>query len=125
MKWLARESKKRELPLILYTHIPLHKDSPNCVDKPMTNYDRHQIFLFVKFGLGIGIGKLILLFFFSEGYVIEQNMLSVETSNFILNELKPVFIFTGHDHYGCKYEHNSHTTEFTIRSMMGDFDGTC
>jgi hypothetical protein len=50
-------------------------------------------------------------------------MLSFNSSKYILEELKPVFIFTGHDHFGCTYKHNEHTTEYTIRSMMGDFGG--
>jgi len=34
-----------------------------------------------------------------------------------------VFVVTGHDHEGCFYKHNNHTTEYTIRSMMGGFHG--
>lgn len=38
-------------------------------------------------------------------------MLSEDVSNFIVNDVKPKFIFTGHDHYGCTYKHNDYTTE--------------
>lgn len=50
-------------------------------------------------------------------------MISSEASKFILDNLKPSFIFSSHDHYGCSYKHNNITTEYTIRSMMGDFSG--
>jgi hypothetical protein len=37
--------------------------------------------------------------------VIEQNMLSPNSSLALRALLKPALIFTGHDHYGCTIEH--------------------
>lgn len=48
-------------------------------------------------------------------------MLSPNVSNMLLDQLDPVFIFTGHDHEGCEYVHRGRTKEYTVRSMMADF----
>ena len=53
----------------------------------------------------------------------EQNFLSANVTEVILREIRPVFVFSGHDHYGCDFVHPTKTTEHTVRSMMGDFSG--
>jgi hypothetical protein len=86
MNRIAEEKKTKEYPLLMFTHIPLHKPHGMCVDSPEVNRDWR-------------------------GNVVSQNMLSEESSEWILNEIKPQFIFTGHDHEGCIYKHNENTTE--------------
>jgi hypothetical protein len=81
-----KRSQKLGIPIILFLHIPLHKPEGTCVDYPYIRYD-------------------------SRGFVKEQMMLSETTSKRILNELNPIFIFNGHDHFGCFYKHNNFTTE--------------
>ncbi|KAK9759394.1 hypothetical protein K7432_017699 [Basidiobolus ranarum] len=39
------------------------------------------------------------------GHIVEQNMLSSEVSAYILIQLKPSIIVTGHDHHGCASIH--------------------
>jgi len=87
------------MPLILFEHIPLHKPRGSCTDAPRINYDK-------------------------KGYVESQNMLSPESSEFLL-EMKPSLIFNGHDHFGCTYQHPEpyNTREFTVPSIMGSFGG--
>jgi len=88
-----------QAPVILLTHIPMHKPSGYCADGPQIIVD-------------------------AQGYVSQQNFLSEETTQVILEEISPIFVFTGHDHVGCNYIHtNNKTTEHTVRSMMGDFSG--
>ncbi|EFA74803.1 hypothetical protein PPL_11836 [Heterostelium album PN500] len=58
-----------------------------------------------------------------ESMIREQSMLTKETTQYILDEIKPIYVFNGHDHDGCIYKHNNHTIEYTIRSMMGEFGG--
>ena len=50
-------------------------------------------------------------------------MLSPEWTRSIVERIKPKLVINGHDHHGCFYQHNNDTAEYTIRSMMGDFDG--
>ncbi|EFC43361.1 predicted protein [Naegleria gruberi] len=45
------------------------------------------------------------------------------TINIILTQLKPKYIFNGHDHFGCKYTHKEGAQEFTVKSIQGDFGG--
>lgn len=101
---LVREQKEKQnpLPVILFTHIPLYKEKqPHCGDEYM-------------------LERLD-----ENGYVHEQTMLTPETSKYILDELKPLFIFNGHDHHGCSYKHNNTvgTMEYTVRTIMGDHGG--
>eukprot|EP01112_Ceratiomyxa_fruticulosa_P016292 TRINITY_DN48_c0_g1_i3.p1 TRINITY_DN48_c0_g1~~TRINITY_DN48_c0_g1_i3.p1 ORF type:complete len:161 (-),score=20.87 TRINITY_DN48_c0_g1_i3:88-570(-) len=78
--------------------VPYHSN-PLCVEQPMTIYDY-------------------------DNYIKVQNMLTPNSTEYILNTLKPRFIFTGHDHDGCIFSHpNNFTTEYTLRSMMGEFGG--
>jgi hypothetical protein len=95
--------------ILLAEHIPLHKDAHVCVDVPrvwMTDgtQDIHK-----------------------GGYVYSQNTLSTNATDFILNGLRPKFVFVGHDHEGCIYDHPSKSgdiiREYTLRSMMGDYSG--
>jgi UDP-2,3-diacylglucosamine pyrophosphatase LpxH len=85
-------------PIVLLTHIPLAKSNSSCVDQYSTQFD-------------------------SEGKVISQNYLSDHSSDYILDRIRPRFVFTGHDHEGCRHEHRNEVKEFTMRSMMGDYGG--
>lgn len=82
IEFLSRET----LPVYLFTHIPLYKPKGFCVDDPTLYKDNND-------------------------WVIQQNMLSKEISEKILSKIKPKVIFTGHDHYGCIYNHGN-ITEF-------------
>jgi hypothetical protein len=101
MRAIEKLKEETGLPLLFFTHIPLHKPGgqPGCPgDKPETIVRR--------------------------GVVVTQTMLSPNTTNYILNKLQPRFVFTGHDHHGCTYRHNDHTTEYTLVSMLGDYGGS-
>ena len=63
-------------PLVIVTHVPLHKESAVCVDKYATKID-------------------------ANGWVAMQNFISENATNYILDSLRPRFVFTGHDHEGC------------------------
>lgn len=57
-----------------------------------------------------------------------QNTLSENATRFLLDEIQPKFIFVGHDHEGCVYDHTTSKSdtkirEYTLRSMMGDYSG--
>lgn len=56
---------------------------------------------------------------------MEQNHISHEGTAMLLGTLRPKFVFNGHDHEGCYYQHNNtaRSHEYTVRSMMGDFGG--
>jgi len=69
-----------EKNILLFMHVPLHKKEGVCMDSPMIKKSPWNT-------------------------VIEQNMLSEETTNYIIKRVKPKFIFTGHDHEGCIYKH--------------------
>ncbi|KAF9273757.1 hypothetical protein BGZ68_001238 [Mortierella alpina] len=66
--------------IVLLTHIPFHKEQGICIDPPdiRTHWD---------------------------STIIEQTMLTPNTTNWILNHLKPDFVLNGHDHYGCDVTH--------------------
>ncbi|KAF9960503.1 hypothetical protein BGZ72_006728 [Mortierella alpina] len=66
--------------IVLLTHIPFHKEQGICVDPPdiRTHWD---------------------------STIIEQTMLTPNTTTWILNHLKPDFVLNGHDHYGCDVTH--------------------
>jgi thiamine transporter ThiT len=114
MNNLSETSQNMNMPLIMMTHIPLHKESYGsenfknlyarekrlelCTDRSYTATN-------------------------SNGHVEVQNMLEPSSSRAILDRFKPAFIFNGHDHDGCIYRHNENTVEYTIRSMMGEFGG--
>ncbi|KAK9469228.1 Metallo-dependent phosphatase-like protein [Lipomyces arxii] len=111
---------------IVATHVPLHKEAGICIDEPHFT-------------------------FYGDNLIREQNMLSAETSQWILNGLFKSgsgIIVNGHDHEGCllrhvysteqnwtvepiqkgkglyKYNENRDgVVEITIRSMMGEYGG--
>eukprot|EP01080_Neovahlkampfia_damariscottae_P010595 gene10595-3113_t len=85
LKLLATEANDRKKKLFLFTHVPLYKPKGNCVDDPTC----------LK----------------KNGFVYQQNMLSKETSTFILEKIKPNLIISGHDHEGCTYDHTKHLRE--------------
>ena len=64
----------------------------------------------------------------SSGFVDKQNHLSAFSTRYLLDDVQPDIVLTGHDHHGCIYNHtNKHEKsimEYTIRSIMGDFSGT-
>ncbi|KAF9933737.1 hypothetical protein FBU30_004538 [Linnemannia zychae] len=69
--------------IVLLTHIPLHKEQGICVDPPdiRVHWDNT---------------------------IIEQTMLTPNTTQWILNHLQPDFILNGHDHFGCDVTHTLH-----------------
>lgn len=98
LKYQRQTSNK---PLILLTHIPLHKPSGSCPgDDPYTKIGNH-------------------------GFITVQNLWLENTTQWILDELQPILVFDGHDHSGCIYKHNNtqKTLEITVRSVMGDWGG--
>lgn len=66
--------------IVLLTHIPLHKEKGLCVDEPDIRLEW-------------------------DNTIIEQTMLTPNTSLWILDHLKPDFILNGHDHFGCDVTH--------------------
>jgi hypothetical protein len=98
---LKEDKNIHQFPIILLTHIPLYKPAGSCPgDEPSTTIGRR-------------------------GFITQQNLWEENTTNFILNEIKPLFVFNGHDHSGCIYQHNNieKTLEVTMRSVMGDYGG--
>ncbi|ANB15994.1 Ted1p [Sugiyamaella lignohabitans] len=111
-------------PTVLFSHVPLYKEEGICRDSTYFNY-------------------------YSWGTLREQNHLSQESSQLLLNSVfKPGnpyggVILTGHDHEGCitDYLYNTETEEWlstpavsrkaaspsvreiTVRSMMGEYGG--
>jgi len=114
MKNLSATSKDNNMPLIMMTHIPLHKE---------TFEEKNDENIFApKRSLELCAERSYTRFT-SSGHIDTQNMLLPNSSQTILEEVAPTFVFTGHDHDGCIYRHNDHTVEYTIRSMMGGFGG--
>ncbi|KAG0335756.1 hypothetical protein BG000_007257 [Podila horticola] len=66
--------------IVLLTHIPFHKEKGVCVDPPdiRVHWDNT---------------------------IIEQTMLTPNTTSWILNNLQPDFVLNGHDHEGCDILH--------------------
>eukprot|EP01124_Arcella_intermedia_P035963 TRINITY_DN9310_c0_g1_i1.p1 TRINITY_DN9310_c0_g1~~TRINITY_DN9310_c0_g1_i1.p1 ORF type:complete len:228 (+),score=49.89 TRINITY_DN9310_c0_g1_i1:464-1147(+) len=105
-----------EDPVILLTHLPMHKPPGCCSDSPHIQHNWR-------------------------GHVEYQNFLSENETKFILENVCPYLIFTGHDHVGCDYLHalpvNSKrkdvflengrsvegVSEHTVRSVMGEYSG--
>lgn len=78
---------------ILMTHVPLYRDSslscgPNRQQKDTIIRNEY-------------------------GYQY-QNLVSLELSNYILEKVKPVAVFSGDDHDYCKVTHSSDVTEITV-----------
>ncbi|KAG9072157.1 hypothetical protein KI688_006381 [Linnemannia hyalina] len=74
--------------IVLLTHIPFHKEQGICVDPPdiRVHWDNT---------------------------IIEQTMLTPNTTQWILNTLRPDFVLNGHDHYGCDVVHTLHHDQDT------------
>ncbi|KAF9362963.1 hypothetical protein BGX34_005178 [Mortierella sp. NVP85] len=66
--------------IVLLTHIPFHKEKGICVDEPDTRL--HW-----------------------DNTILEQTMLSPNSSHWILDHLRPDFVLNGHDHFGCDVTH--------------------
>ncbi|KAG0365912.1 hypothetical protein BGZ54_006064 [Gamsiella multidivaricata] len=66
--------------IVLLTHIPFHKEAGICVDAP--DIRLHW-----------------------DNTIIEQTMLTLNTTQWILDHLKPDLILNGHDHFGCDVTH--------------------
>ncbi|KAJ2335415.1 hypothetical protein GGI00_001371, partial [Coemansia sp. RSA 2681] len=77
---VAERQERPDIPLILFSHIPLHKQDVDCVASPKT---RHH-----------------------NGFVEYQDYLSPSTSAFLLHCLAPTFVLSGHDHNGCQAAHS-------------------
>lgn len=94
----GRAADTSGLPVVLVTHIPLYKENtlPGC-DKLEIN---------AKYGR-----------------IKDQTHLRKETSEKLFSILHPAIIFVGHDHNGCYYELQDGVSEYTVRSVMGDFGG--
>ncbi|KAF8472905.1 Metallo-dependent phosphatase-like protein [Russula ochroleuca] len=92
-----RAENAANMPLILFTHIPLYRPSDsNC--GPLRE-------------------KGIIPFVHGEGY---QTLLNPETSQLLLDELQPTLIFSADDHDYCEYIHTSHDRyipEVTLKSL--------
>ena len=90
-------------PLVLAKHIPLHKEAGFCADAPLVQTRR--------------LGTL----------VTKQNFMTPNSTQLLLEALRPVLVFNGHDHEGCHYVHTDeahrHIPEYTVRSVMGDYGG--
>jgi len=114
MRNLSKTSREQNMPLIMMTHIPLHKEVYE--DKNYENIWTNDRRLELCADRSYTTLNL-------DGHIDVQNMLQPESTQTILEEFKPSFVFNGHDHDGCIYRHNEQTVEYTIRSMMGEFGG--
>ncbi|KAG0036294.1 hypothetical protein BGZ82_004419 [Podila clonocystis] len=78
--------------IVLLTHIPLHKEKGVCIDPPdiRVHWDNT---------------------------IIEQTMLTPNTTSWILDNLQPDFVLNGHDHEGCDTLHVA-TTDSEDNSDM-------
>ncbi|KAH9978753.1 Metallo-dependent phosphatase-like protein [Lactifluus volemus] len=93
----ARAQQGFDTPLILFSHIPLYRP-------PYSDCGR----LREKGSIPVARG---------EGY---QTLLSPETSQLLLNTLRPSLIFSGDDHDYCEYTHHfleSSIPEVTVKSL--------
>ncbi|KAG0684642.1 hypothetical protein C6P40_001640 [Pichia californica] len=116
---------------ILLTHIPMYKREGLCKDGPNFEY-------YTASGCHGCVPERV-------GLLKSQNHLSKDTSRKVLDVVfgkgKSGIILTGHDHYGCDNYINfineddgwvadknitsdKWIREITVRSIMGDFDGT-
>ncbi|GJJ72635.1 ethanolamine phosphate phosphodiesterase [Entomortierella parvispora] len=66
--------------IVLLTHIPFHKESGICVDPPSIHVH-------------------------SDNTIVEQTMLTPNSTLWILDHLQPDFVLNGHDHFGCDVIH--------------------
>ncbi|KAF9155063.1 hypothetical protein BG015_011201 [Linnemannia schmuckeri] len=92
---LLKENNPKD-KIVLLTHIPFHKEQGICVDPPdiRVHWDNT---------------------------IIEQTMLTPNTTQWILNTLRPDFVLNGHDHYGCDVVHTlQHGQDTWIASATTD-----
>ncbi|KAJ2057900.1 hypothetical protein GGH13_007234, partial [Coemansia sp. S155-1] len=80
---VAERQERPDIPLILFSHIPLHKPAGACVASPSIRYQND----FVEY----------------------QDYLSPTTSAYLLHCLAPTFVLSGHDHNGCQAAHSVKT----------------
>jgi len=113
---VTNESKTFGYPVIIMKHIPLHKDDFNFTGE-------HFKDLYTKKRVRELCAERAASETDHAGNIRWQNMMSPETTQRILEDVQPIFVFNGHDHDGCIYRHNDRTVEFTVRSVMGDFGG--
>jgi hypothetical protein len=93
------EAADTGMPVILCVHIPLYKPSGSCVgdSEVIYSHDSHG--------------------------VNSQTVLTEETTELLLARLRPVLVFSGHDHEGCVYRHEAHNvTEYTVRAAQGFYE---
>ncbi|KAG0217239.1 hypothetical protein BGX33_011117 [Mortierella sp. NVP41] len=81
--------------IVLLTHIPFHKEQGICVDPPDIRVD-------------------------SDNTIIEQTMLTPNTTQWILSNLRPDFVLNGHDHYGCDVIHTLNHDQDTWTASATD-----
>eukprot|EP01061_Rhynchopus_euleeides_P023604 TRINITY_DN38356_c0_g1_i1.p1 TRINITY_DN38356_c0_g1~~TRINITY_DN38356_c0_g1_i1.p1 ORF type:complete len:420 (+),score=143.89 TRINITY_DN38356_c0_g1_i1:141-1262(+) len=85
--------------VVLLTHIPLWKAAGSCPgDSPAVEYR-------------------------DNGMVRWQHTLSESTTEWILTNMRPALVLSGHDHEGCSFDHPGGVTEVTVRSVLGDYSG--
>lgn len=88
--WIERQKQGG----VLLTHVPLHKKAGSCPgDEPELLRD-------------------------STGLVSSQTLLSEQTSHRLLSKLRPVAVFSGHDHVGCR-----HGVEVTLTAVQAEYWG--
>lgn len=90
-EYLQKKGTSDEKPLIILDHIPMYKPKGHCVDSPTISTDNN-------------------------GFVTSQTMLSSNVTDTIL-KLQPTWIFNGHDHNGCFYEHKSDDNHLPKKSL--------
>eukprot|EP00026_Physarum_polycephalum_P004367 Phypoly_transcript_04385.p1 GENE.Phypoly_transcript_04385~~Phypoly_transcript_04385.p1 ORF type:complete len:374 (-),score=37.57 Phypoly_transcript_04385:2-1123(-) len=113
---LREIAQNTSLPVIIMKHIPLLKEEFNFSTPHFSN-------LFTKERKRELCAERAATEFDYHGNVRWQNMMSANATQYILEEIQPIFVFNGHDHDGCIYRHNEQTVEYTLRSIMGDFGG--
>ncbi|KAF9361987.1 hypothetical protein BGX26_008159 [Mortierella sp. AD094] len=89
------KAENPEDKIVILTHIPFHKEQGICVDAP----DIHVHW---------------------DNTIIEQTMLTPNSTAWILDNIKPDFVLNGHDHYGCDVVHvrsrDEETGEFSWKA---------
>lgn len=111
---LKKTSEENNMPLVMMMHIPLHKETYEQKNFENTWAPGRKLELCTDRSYTTRT---------TQGHIDVQNMIQPETTQTILDTVKPAFVFNGHDHDGCIYRHNEQTVEYTIRSMMGEYGG--
>lgn len=96
----AAAAAEHSMPVILLVHIPLYKPSYSCpgdvIEQSSYAADMDGAWY--------------------------QTVLSANTTLLLLERLRPVLVFSGHDHEGCVYRHNNETVEHTVRAAQGFYE---